>query len=441
MSEITVFRNHRHRLALTSDQEERLYRWAGVIRLTYNLALEQRRDFWRQYQRTQGNHISFVSQCAEIKDLRAAFDWIADVPADTQIAALKDLDASYRAFFARRASYPTPRKRGLNDSLRVRGKSVVVEPLNRKWAKIRFPKIGWIKVRLTRPIDGDLRNVTIRRSAGQWFVTFTCRQAVETAPASAEVGIDRGVARTITLSTGEHYNAPNQDPLNARRKRAQRRLAGMKRGSGRSGKQKARVAALSARAGRIRTDWCHRTSTDIANRFGLVAIEALNVKGMTASASGTVAQPGTGVAQKRGLNRSILEQCWGRFGGLLAYKLEARGGTLIAVPAAYTSQTCAECGVVDARSRKSQAIFECVACGHADNADVNAAREVLRRSTSKLGVEGQPTGPTKRQPQEPHASEAPKPALPGVLISPEPLNKRPAISTKPLLHKEARDVG
>lgn len=93
-------------------------------------------------------------------------------------------------------------------------------------------------------------------------------------------------------------------------------------------------------------------------------------------------------SQKRGLNRSILEQGWGQFERFLAYKLEASGGALIRVPAAYSSQTCQACGAVDHRNRESQAIFRCVHCGHEDHADINAAKEILRRSTSELLVEG-----------------------------------------------------
>lgn len=411
---VTTTRGLRYRLQPTPSQAERLDRWVGVVRLTYNLAWEQRRDFRRQYRKATGRSISFASQCAEIKDLRAAYDWIADAPADAQHAAMKDLDDAFRAFWEGRTEYPRPRRRGVNDSLRLRGREIAIEPLNRKWAKVRLPKLGWVKFRLTRPVAGDLRYVTVSRVSGQWLVTFTCRQEVTAEPAAAQVGIDRGVARTITLSNGEHFNAPDQSELTERRKRAQRVLARMTMGSGRRAAQKARVAALSARAARIRTDWCHRTSTDISRRFGLVAIEALNIKGMTASAAGTLAEPGRNVAQKRGLNRSILEQCWGKLALQLDYKLTARGGTLISVPAAYTSQTCSACGVVDRESRKSQAVFACVHCGHTMNADWNAALEILRRSTSELGVEGHVIGPTKRQP-----GRNPEPALPGMLTRTE----------------------
>ena len=94
---------------------------------------------------------------------------------------------------------------------------------------------------------------------------------------------------------------------------------------------------------------------------------------MTKSAKGTTENPGRNVARKRGLNRGISESAWGLFDRMLAYK--ARG--VVKINPAYTSQTCNACGVVDKASRKSQARFQCVACGHEANADINAARNIL----------------------------------------------------------------
>jgi putative transposase len=246
-----------------------------------------------------------------------------------------------------------------------------------------------VKFRDTRARDGRALNLTISASNGAWHVAFAHEIEHEAAPNSAPtVGIDRGIAQTLTLSTGEVFQTPDLVATTKRCKRAQRVLARRKRGSRRYAAQRRRMAVLSARMARQRTDWCHRTSTDIGRRFGVVAIEDLKIKNMTASARGTVEAPGRMVAQKAGLNRSILEQCWGKFATFLDYKLAERGGQLISVPPHYTSQTCSACGVVDARSRESQAAFECVHCGHRDNADVNAAIEIRRRSTAFLGVEG-----------------------------------------------------
>ncbi len=117
---------------------------------------------------------------------------------------------------------------------------------------------------------------------------------------------------------------------------------------------------------------------------------------MTASAKGTSEAPGRNVKTKAkaGLNRVILETGWGELRRMLEYK----AGAVVAVNPAYTRQTCAACGVIDAASRKTQAEFSCVACGHADNADLNAAREIRRRGLALLhGEAAAASGPMKRE--------------------------------------------
>lgn len=396
-----ISRGFRFRLYPTPAQAEVLGQYVGVCRLVYNLALEQRRDFYRQYRRQEGRAISFASQSRELTQLRAEYDWIAAVPSAAQTYALRDLDKAFANFFAGRARYPTPRKRGLADTFRVKGRTSRAVQLNAKWSAVPVPNLGLVKFRRTREMIGDVRNVAFSHKAGCWFVSFGCDREAEVVGTNVlSVGIDRGVARTLTFSTGEHLQAPALQDLTNRRGQAQRVLARRQRGSKRYAAQRARVAVLRAKEARIRTAWCHEASTDIARRFGVVAIEALQITNMTASAGGTLAGPGKGVRQKAGLNRSILEQSWGRWADMLEYKLAERGGHLITVPAPFTSQTCASCGVVDAGSRESQAVFLCVACGHTDNADVNAAKEILRRCSAWLAVEAGAGRPLKRQPEE-----------------------------------------
>jgi putative transposase len=119
-----------------------------------------------------------------------------------------------------------------------------------------------------------------------------------------------------------------------------------------------------------------------------VIVEKLQVQNMTKSAHGTIDKPGKNVRQKAGLSRSILDACWGRLVEMLRYKLNWSGGILEEVPAAYSSQTCAVCGEVNEASRRSQSKFVCVACGHSDHADVNAAKVLLSRRTDGGAVCG-----------------------------------------------------
>lgn len=380
-----IVRGFRYKLNPTTEQDTLLRQFVGVCRLVYNLALEQRVIWGRR------NKIGYIGQAAELTRLRSEFDWIRAVNVSCQQQALRDLDRAFQNFFAGRASRPRARKRGVNDSFRFPGREVETRRLNAKWSAVRLPKIGWVKFRDTRSMRGTLKNVTVSLDAIGWHVSFA-RKIEHDTPASRpeRVGIDRGVATNLALSTGEMMRLPGiLERIEVQKRKAQKVVARRKRGSNRRRRAQARVARLQAKQARIRRDFHHRAALDIARRFGVAVLEGLNTKSMTRSARGTIAEPGRNVRQKAGLNRVILNAGWHQFATILTYKMEERGGTVVTVPARYTSQTCAACGVVDARSRESQARFVCIECGHGDHADINAAINIKRRwNTPLLGVEG-----------------------------------------------------
>ncbi len=373
-----IRRGYRYRLRPTPEQEARFQQFAGVCRLVYNLALEQRRDFWRQFRANTGNNITYVSQARELTQLRAEYDWIAAVSQTCQQQALRDLDMSFRRWFNGISSYPTPRIKGRNDSFRFQGREVQVRRLNAKWSEVWLPKVGWVRYRDTRPLVGKVANAVVSLAANGWHVSFSLEIARNThAPLGTAVGVDRGIVNTLALSTSEMISVPpSLVALERRQRKAQRVTSRRRRGSRRYAKAQSRVAKIAARRARIRHDWHHRTTTELAGRFGTVVLEDLNTKGMTTKATG-----------KRGLNRAILNQGWHVFETMLAYKLEERGGELVKVPARNTSRTCSACGHTDKRSRESQASFVCTACGHREHADTNAAINILRRSTALMLVD------------------------------------------------------
>ncbi|WP_408612251.1 RNA-guided endonuclease InsQ/TnpB family protein [Glycomyces dulcitolivorans] len=188
--------------------------------------------------------------------------------------------------------------------------------------------------------------------------------------------------------------------------RLQRRLARSQRGSNRRQVVKHQISDLYRRARYRRADFNAQCSNRLTRDFALIGLEKLNTKAMTASAVGTVEQPGTGVARRRGLNRSILNKGW--FGLETALRSKARytGTQVILVVAADTSRTCSapDCGKVDTASRKSQARFVCTACGFSEHADVNSARNIEHQAIAAAGraVPGRgdlqaPAGSAKRQ--------------------------------------------
>ena len=376
------------RLYPTSEQAAQMAQIAGACRFVYNLGLEQRRDWWRQYRAVTGGNISFASQCRELTILRAEVEWLKACPVHALQQALKDLDRAYQNFFAGRAAYPTPRKRGVNDSFRFPDPvSLVVKRTGTSSGQMKLPKLGWVRLRGWQALPGDICTITVSRRDGQWFAAVQCERGVaEPAPSSLPaVGIDMGVAVFAALSDGATIAPANhgKKALRALRK-AQRALARKKRGSANRRKAVRRVAKIQMRVANARKDFLHKHSTIIAQNHGMVVVEALQVRAMSASAKGTVEQPGRKVRQKAGLNRAILDQGWSMFRTMLAYKLADRGGRLVEVPAAYTSQTCPVCGCVDAANRRDQATFVCVRCGHQANADTNAAVNILRRADCAL---------------------------------------------------------
>jgi putative transposase len=381
---VWISRGYKFKLDPTPAQADSLARHVGVCRVIYNLALEQRRDHYRQFKASTGKVISFASQCRELTLLRAEFDWIRSVGVTCQEQALRDLDTAFQGFFSGRGGYPQFRKRGVNDSFRFKGREVAVRRLNKSWGVVKLFKIGEVRFRWTRGIEGKVKAATINLDSLGWHVSFSTEAEADIeAGENPAIGIDRGVAQAVAYSDGSFAAFPKERiaTLEAKVRRASAALSRCVKGSNRRKVAKARVAALRSRMARVRKHFNHVETTRVARSFSVVCIERLNTKGMTASARGTIEQPGVNVAQKSGLNRSILEIGWYQFQQLLAYKLPAAGGELRLVNPAYTSTTCSCCGLNDRDNRKSQAVYECAGCGSVMNADTNAAVNILQAGT------------------------------------------------------------
>lgn len=374
-------RGYSFRLYATPDQERTFAQWAGTCRAVYNAALFQRKNFSRN-----GRFVGFHANAADLKLLRREFDWIAAVSQTAELNALKDLNKAFDNFFARRAGFPKPRRKFQDESFRIEARECPVKRLNANWGEVRLPKIGWVRFRQSREFhdNADFRTVTIARSGGRWNVSFAIQFEVsDVAALENSIGIDRGVANTIALSSGELASVPIERlrVLDRRHRAAQREAAARRRGSKRYAKSRRRAAACKSKAARIRKHWNHEATTALVRRFGVVCIEDLKTANMTASARGTVEEPGRNVRQKSGLNRSILEHGWYQFEVFLSYKLAATGGDLVKVNPRNTSRKCSNCGSIDARNRENQANFRCVECGYEIHADHNAAINILQAGT------------------------------------------------------------
>ena len=386
----------RYRLALSSEQESILLRHCAHARFVWNLAVEQHQH-WHPGRKSAP---SYLEQCRQLTAARADHPWLAEGSQMVQQQALRDFAQARMNFFNGTHGRPTWRKAGRNEGFRIVAlKPGDVRRLNRHSGEVRVPKAGWIRFRWSRAVPAGVKSYRITRDrAGRWHVSFAGMPDPVPAPGNGRaVGIDRGVVVAAALSTGELLHAPGPTGNEtARLIRLERKLASRQRGSSRRGKVKTAIAKLKARETDRRKDWVEKTSTDLARRFDVIRVEELNIRNMTRSAKGTVDAPGKNVRAKAGLNRGIQSSGW----GLLVHRLEDKApGRVERVNPAYTSQRCSACGRVDAKSRESQAVFACTACGYACNADVNAARNIAAgHAVTARGGDGN-ARPVNREPQ------------------------------------------
>lgn len=365
----------------TRGQAARLDECLRDHRHLYNAALEHRRT---AYTRSRAS-IRYGQQAAELSAIRRDDEEQARWSFSSQQATLRRLDVAFRAFFRRVKAGETP------GSPRFKGRdrfNSVLWPSDgdgcgwqREPGRVYLQGIGHVKVRQHRPIEGHIKTVQVTREGRRWFVVLSCDE-VPAHPLRAtgvSVGLDLGVVRFATLTDGAVIDNPRWLRVEADRlAEAQRHLAGCQRRSRNRQRRSERVAAIHRRIRRQRTDFHHKTACALVRAYDVIAVEDLRIHNMTRSASGTVEEPGSNVAAKAGLNRSILDAAWGMFLLRLLAKAEEAGREIRFVDPRYTSVTCPDCQGRCQRPRQDTAV--CTQCGSVFDADQVGAFNVASRA-------------------------------------------------------------
>lgn len=432
MSNVSVIHRkaYRYRLrTLPGAKERTLRRWEGCCRKVWNLALDR-----QQKNRAAGEkYTGFAGMCRWLTEWRSGeeYGFLREPPVHALQNVLRALDTAFQRFFTKEGGYPKFKRYGTPAGLRET--DVTCFSVDSSNGRVKFPKVGWLRYRNSRQVEGTPRTVSLCRETEGWYLSVQVETGLSAIPVPAVSAIgaaDRGITHFLATDTGRLVaprDAHKRSLLRLRRyQRAVARkieaakvAAGIPKGapfpkgfrlqpSNRVKKAQARVTRIHQKIARQRADFLHKLSTELSATHAVFCIEDLKVRAMSASARGDADTPGKNVRQKAGLNRSILDQGWSMWAGMLEYKLAWRGGQIIKVPAAYTSQTCAVCGHVHGQNRQGER-FLCRACGHADHADVNAAKNILAAGLAVLagqsghaGVEGTVLSgrPMKRQPTE-----------------------------------------
>lgn len=429
----------------TKSGRPRLAASAHALNITARSAAQQ--PGVRPTGRRKGEPVSFagpasarderllVNQTRQLQDAAAAGlldtpEAVPALPAKIRNQVLVQLDQAYEHAYRRlrageNAGFPqfhsAVRRRPSIALPSIDQTHAVVHPDGQRTCWIRIERLGWVKGRSDLPLadlgaDRLLGAGTVYRDrAGRWWCSLTIRaedpygnrgpREPGTQQGLRVVGVDRGVRKLAAASDGRRWYPPAElAPLLAQRVALQRTMARQWRTNnagrlaadnrllpGRTAVRSHRweitrrkLAALDDRIVRLRDQHLHQIANDLAATADVIVIENLNIKNMTHTARGTLTDPGRNVRAKAALNRSILNSGWGRLHRMLADRAEVYGIELVAIPARDTSRTCAEpeCGHCEEDNRHGES-FTCLACGHADDADVNAARVIRMRGLTR----------------------------------------------------------
>jgi len=364
-----MHKTFKYRIYPSKAQARKLDATLALCCELYNAALQERRDAWRM-SRTSINYHAQAIQLPEIKTTRPELGMVhSQVLQET----LKRLDKAFDAFFRRlengeQPGFPRFRSRARYDSMTYPQTGFGIEH-----GKLRLSKIGKVKVKLHRPLEGGIKTLTVRRSAtGKWFACFAVECQPEPLPVATEVtGVDMGLKEFAVLSNGEPIANPKFFRVGEKRlAKAQKKLSPAAKVSPERSKRRKVVAQIHERIANKRRNFAHQESRKLVNRFTIIVFEKLNIRGMLKNPC---------------LAKSISDAAWNQFVQCTTYKAANAGRCAVQVDPRNTSRLCSGCGQLVEKDL-SVRLHDCPGCGLRLDRDHNAAINILRLGLQSLGV-------------------------------------------------------
>jgi putative transposase len=357
MADHIVQKSFRYRIYPSRAQTTRMNGMLALLCELYNAGLQERRAAY-QLERKSIRYVDQQNQLPEIKEIRPELN---DIHSQVLQDVLRRLDKAFQAFFRRvkersgKAGFPRFRARKRYDSFTYAQSGFAL-----KDGKLRLSKIGDVRIKLHRRIEGKVKTLTITRSVtGKWYACFSVEVEPQPLPTNyGTVGIDVGLNSFCTLSTGEQI--PNPRFFRTDEKalaKAQRR-------------EKRKVARrIHERIANRRRNFAHQLSHVLVSMFGVIAFESLNIKGMV---------------RNHCLSKSIQDAAWNQLIQYTIYKAADAGREVRMVDPRGTSQRCSACGAIVVKDL-SQRIHDC-ACGLVLDRDHNAALNILSLGLQTVGL-------------------------------------------------------
>ncbi|MFI5720927.1 RNA-guided endonuclease InsQ/TnpB family protein [Nocardia sp. NPDC051750] len=361
MGSKVVKRAYKYRFYPTIEQEQQLSRTFGCVRYVYNRALAERSRAWTQEQR----RVTYVDTAKALTSWKqdAGMEWLGEVSNVPLQQSLRHLQGAFDKFWRKQTAYPKFKKRGRSkDSATFMNNAFSYRDGRIKLAKQSEPLV----IHWSRPLpEGAIPSqVTVSRdSAGRYHISILVEDTiVEHAPTDITLGVDAGITSLYTFSTGEKVSNPRHEKKDyARLAKAQRALAKKQKGSKNRAEARVKVARVHARIADRRRDHLHKLSTRLVRENQVIAIEDLSVRNMV---------------RNRSLARAISDASWSAFRGMVEYKADWYGRTVVAVDRFYpSSKTCSVCGRINDSMPLHIRDWQCP-CGAVHDRDVNAAKSI-----------------------------------------------------------------
>jgi putative transposase len=360
-----------YRLSPNKSQTKKLERSLDGCRWLYNHFLEQRKTSWESEKKS----LSRYEQTNTISNLKKDHPFLNDVYSQSLQDVSKRIDLAFRAFFRRcktneKPGYPRFRGKFRYDSFTY--PQLGFKLLNNT---VQLSKIGNVKIKLHRPIEGTIKTCTVRRSpTGKWYVTFSCivdHKPIEK-PIEPAIGLDMGLESFATRSDGIKIKNPRffkheQKAL----AKSQRKLSKQAKGSNLRAKARKVVARVHERTAWKRGNFAHQEARKLVNEFNTICVEDLSINDMKKD-------------NFRCINRSIGDVAWRQFLQFIKYKVEWTGAKCVEVNPAYTSQTCSVCGNRH-KLKLSDRMYHCPCCSLSLDRDENASLNILALGLQSIG--------------------------------------------------------
>ncbi|MGB1250323.1 MAG: RNA-guided endonuclease InsQ/TnpB family protein [Candidatus Promineifilaceae bacterium] len=354
----------KYRIFPNNEQQQKLAVQFGHSRFVYNTYLAVKRDYYAATGKSS-NYNTCANDLTHFKK-EEGFEWLKEADSQVLQQSLKDLDTAFQRFFKGLGSYPKFKSKHHKQSFRY------PQRFKLNGGKIYLPKVGWVRITLHRSLRGKAKNCTVSKTkTGKYFVSILCEWEQEQfKPLPDAVGIDLGITHFATLSTGEKINNPRMLKSNLRRlKLRQRRLSRKQKGSNKRSRARHVVAVTHEKIANQRRDFHHQLSRYLVDRFGYIALEDLNIKGLMANHK---------------LAPAISDVGWAQFIQFVKYKQHWNSGVTHQVDRWFaSSKLCSACGAKHQKMSLSIREWRCTQCGTLHDRDENASQNILAESLNK----------------------------------------------------------